>query len=255
MSRTLNDFQQKSFSDEGYLAINPLFDDAKIAEINQELERFIVDVVPTMPTTHVYYEDKADSSSLKQLQNIFQYDSYFNDLMTMGTIRSMAEELLQDEVVPINMQYFNKPAGSGLATPPHQDGYYFHLTPCEAVTGWLALEDVDEENGCIRYVKGSHLKPTFRAHGKTGVIGFSQGISDFGTTEDKANTVAIQGSAGTFLIHNAKTIHFAEANLSDTRSRRALGFIYYAQQAKIDANAQNAYQKSLDIQLKSDSKI
>lgn len=255
MSGTLDEFLQNNFSRDGYLAVSPLFDDAKIAEINRELERFIVDVVPTMPSTHVYYEHKDESNSLKQLQKIFQYDSYFNDLMTTGAIRSIAEELLQDEAVPINMQYFNKPPSGGLATPPHQDGYYFHLTPCEAVTGWLALEDVDEENGCIHYVKGSHLKPTFRAHGKTGVIGFSQGISDFGSADDIANTVAIPGTAGTFLMHNAKTIHFAGANRSDTRSRRALGFIYYAKRARIDTDAQDAYQKSLDIQLKSDSKI
>lgn len=255
MRGTLNVAQQKNFSDDGYLAVKPLFDEVKIAEINCELKRFIVDVVPTMPKTHVYYEDKDDASSLKQLQNIFKFDAYFNDLMTTGTIRSIAEELLQDEAVPINMQYFNKPPGSGRATPPHQDGYYFHLTPCEAVTGWLALEDVDEENGCIHYVRGSHLKPAFRAHGKTGVIGFSQGITDFGTTEDKANTVAIPGNAGAFLMHNAKTIHFAGANRSDTRSRRALGFIYYAKRARIDTDAQDAYQRSLNIQLKSDAKI
>jgi phytanoyl-CoA hydroxylase len=255
VSESLNDAQRNDYAEDGYLAVRPLFDAEKISQINRELERFIADVVPKMPNTHVYFEDKDDPSSLKQMQSIFKYDSYFNDLMTTGPIRSIAEDLLQDEAVPINMQYFNKPPGRGRATPPHQDGYYFHLTPCDAVTGWLALEDVDEENGCIHYVKGSHLKPTFREHGKTGVIGFSQGISDFGTSEDTANTVAIPGSAGTFLIHNAKTIHFAGPNRSDTRSRRALGFIYYANRARIDTDARDAYQKSLDIQLKSESKI
>jgi phytanoyl-CoA hydroxylase len=30
------------------------------------------------------------------------------------------------------------------------------LDPCEALTMWLVLEKVDEENGCVRYVRGSH---------------------------------------------------------------------------------------------------
>lgn len=49
-----------------------------------------------------------------------------------------------------------KPPRIGKGTPPHQDGYYFMLEPNEAVTMWMALEDVNEENGCVRYVKESH---------------------------------------------------------------------------------------------------
>ena len=30
------------------------------------------------------------------------------------------------------------------------------LTPCEALTMWLALEEVDEDNGCVCYVTGSN---------------------------------------------------------------------------------------------------
>lgn len=139
----------------------------------------------------------------------------------------MAETVLEDEVVPVNMQYFNKPAGTGQATPPHQDGYYFHLTPCEAVTGWLALDEVDEENGCIHYVRGSHRTDIFRPHGQTGVLGFSQGITDFGTSVDRVDTVACPGSAGTFLMHHARTIHWAGPNRSKTRSRQAIRAVQF----------------------------
>lgn len=245
----------REFSDDGYVAFKPLLSQNEVATLNTEIARFIKDVVPTMPATQVYYEDKSDKSTLKQLQKMFEYDSYFEDLMLAGPARKIAEEVLQDEVVPINMQYFNKPAGIGQATPPHQDGYYFHLTPCEAVTGWLALEDVNEENGCIHYVRGSHKVDSFRNHGQTGVLGFSQGITDFGTDDDQAQSVACPGSAGTFLMHHAKTIHWAGANQSKVRSRRALGFIYYAKNTKIDIAAKEAYQTYLDKHLKNSSKI
>jgi phytanoyl-CoA hydroxylase len=243
------------FKDDGYIAINPLFSTDEMGMLNAEIARFIRDVVPTMPDARVYYEDKSDRSSLKQIQKMFEYDAFFKDLMMSGPIRGIAEEVLQDEVVAVNMQYFNKPAGIGQATPPHQDGYYFHLSPCEAVTGWLALEGVDQENGCIHYVRGSHKVDGFRDHGQSGVLGFSQGMTDFGTDADKTETVAFPGCAGTFLMHHAKTIHWAGANQSKTRSRRALGFIYYAKSALLDSSAKETYQKKLDEQLKETAKI
>jgi phytanoyl-CoA hydroxylase len=249
-AQLLNDFER-----DGYVAFRPLLSVQEVGTLNTEIERFIRDVVPTMPTAQVYYEDKSDASTLKQLQRMYEHDAYFEDLMLNGPIRRIAETVLQDDVVPVNMQFFNKPPNVGQATPPHQDGYYFHLKPCEAVTGWLALEDVDDENGCIHYVRGSHKVNEFRPHGQTGVLGFSQGITDFGTANDTANEVAFPGRAGTFLVHHAKTIHRAGANRSQTRSRRALGFIYYAKRAQLDVAAKEAYQKALDDRLKSQSKI
>ena len=243
------------FGRDGYVALCPLYDETAIADIKSNVDRLIRDVVPTMPAAQVYYEDKSDRSSLKQLQKIFEYDSYFEDLMLNGAPRRIAEEVLQNEVVPVNMQYFNKPPRIGQPTPPHQDGYYFHLSPCEAVTGWLALDDVDEETGCVRYVTGSHKSDDFRPHGQTGVLGFSQGITDYGTPDDLAAETAFPGSAGTFLMHHARTIHLAGGNRSATRTRRALGFIYYSRDAYLDVAAKEAYQAALDARLKTEAKI
>jgi len=187
MSVIVPDDLRESFLRDGFVAIRPLFDHGEMADLNIEMARYIRDVVPTMPDARVYYEDKNDPSSLKQVQKLLDYDGYFAGLMN-GIIRRMAETVLADDVVAVNMQYFNKPAGIGQATPPHQDGYYFHLSPCEAVTGWLALDDVNEENGCIHYVRGSHKSDRFRPHGQTGVLGFSQGITDFGTAADRGGS-------------------------------------------------------------------
>ena len=51
------------------------------------------------------------------------------------------------------------------------------------------------------------------------------------------------------------TIHWAEANMSKHRSRKALGFIYYAQKAREDKAAHAAYQKKLAEELSQKSKI
>ena len=245
---------KSDFDRDGYVHVDALYSAPEVAEIRRQLDRFVRVKVPQMPQAQVYYEDRADRSTLKQLQQMFHYDDWFAEMMLNGPARRIAEEVLQDEVVPINMQYFNKPAGIGQPTPPHQDGVFFHLTPCEAVTGWLALEEVDAENGCIHYLRGSH-KGGFRDHGQSGVLGFSQGMTDFGTDADHAKTVSFPGPAGTFLMHHAKTVHWAGANNSPTRSRQALGFIYYAKSAQVDEAAKAAYQKALDERLKKAAKI
>jgi phytanoyl-CoA hydroxylase len=142
------------------------------------------------------------------------------------------------------MQYFNKPPRIGQPTPAHQDGYYFMLEPNEAVTMWLALEPVDEENGCVRYVRGSH-KHGLRPHGRTQVLGFSQGMTDFGTADDLRNEVFFPCQPGDLLVHHALTIHRADGNPSEHRTRKALGFIYYARHAQEDVVKKQAYQESL----------
>lgn len=243
------------FDRDGYVGIRPFFDSAKMAEINRELNRFIAEIAPAMPSTDVYYEDKTNRSSIKQMMYLEKYDRYFDDLLRNGAARDLAETVLGEKANAVYLEYFNKPPGINKPTPPHQDGYYFKLIPPKAVTGWLALEDVDEENGCLHYIRGSHRMEGYRPHGRSQVLGFSQGITDFGTPEDVANTAGQPGKAGMLLMHDCKTVHWASENKSPTRSRRALGFIFYGESAKPDEAARAAYKAKLEADLKAQGKI
>lgn len=243
------------FDRDGYIAIRPLFDAARMAEINRELDRYLRDAVPRMKDTEVYYEDKADRSSVKQMMYLERYDPYFADLLQSGAVHELAEAVLGERAIPQNMEYFNKPPGIGKQTPPHQDGYYFKVAPAQAVTGWLALEPVDDENGCLNYVRGSHTEAGWRPHGRSNILGFSQGVTDFGTPFDVANTVTMPGGAGMMLMHHCKTVHWASPNRSPTRSRRALGFVFYGESARPDEEAKRAYQAKLDAELAAAGKI
>ena len=89
---------------------------------------------------------------------MFQYDEWFNQFFFSERFIKLAELLMGTSIVGKNLQWFNKPPGAGQPTPPHQDGYYFMLEPNEAVTMWLALDEVTEENGCVRYCRGSHQR-------------------------------------------------------------------------------------------------
>lgn len=246
--------RQQAFNNDGYVFCESFQTSDQVGEILDQLGRVIRDVVPTMPAEYVFYEDKSDTGSLKQLQQLHFHDPFFGDLMTDGPFRQLAEELLGSDVVCQNMQYFNKPPGIGLPTPAHQDGFYFKLDPCEALTMWMALEPVDEENGCVRYIPGSH-RWGLRPHGSTGTLGFSQGITDFPRDGEIELEIAFPAQPGDLLAHHALTVHRADGNSSPIRSRRALGLIYYSVNAKEDREAREQYQQELKTELTRADKI
>lgn len=233
-----------SFDRDGYVFIPGFFSPERIAEINSRLTQFIRDAVPGMPPAHVMYEDSGDPSTLKQMQDLEKHDRYFNELMINSELTEIAATLLGEAVIGKNVEYFNKPARIGKATPPHQDAFYFNIAPAQALTMWLALEEADQQNGCVSYVSGSH-KRGMRPHGRTTTLGFSQSIIDYGTEEDQVNLNSFPAQPGDLLVHHSMTIHSAASNTTETRSRKALGLIYFGESAKPDAEAKAAYQKAL----------
>jgi Protein involved in biosynthesis of mitomycin antibiotics/polyketide fumonisin len=233
---------KNNYDRDGYVFIKNFLSQEEVEQINTEVQHFIKNQMPSMPSQFVFYEDKNDTSTLKQLQDIHQYHPFFAGVLTGSRFEEIAKLLLEENVIGKNLEYFNKPPRIGKPTPPHQDGYYFMLNPPQAITMWLALENADEENGCVRYIKGSHLTG-MRPHGRTTTLGFSQGITDYGE-KDFAAEIAFPAAPGDLLIHHAMTIHRADGNKSN-RSRKALGFIYFGESAKEDVEAKKAYQQKL----------
>ena len=244
--------QLSMFKEDGFVAVPQFCNSVELSSIESALTHFIDNKISHLPQEEVFYEDKANPESLKQIQRLHEHDEFFAAFFE-GKPRQLAEELLNESVVRKNMQYFNKPPGIGKATPAHQDGQYFMLEPCHALTMWMALDPVDEGNGCVRYLRGSH-RDGLRPHGRTNTLGFSQGIVDFGKEESREE-VPCPAQPGDLLAHHALTIHHADANLSPTRSRRALGFIFYGESAREDMDAHEEYQRSLAEELKVSGKI
>ena len=243
---------QSKFREDGFIFLPGFLSEKEISEVLEHLENLIFEKVPNMPPEHAFYEDKNDLSTLKQLQVLYKYDPFFYGMMFNSRFEKLAKLLLDDEVIGKNMQYFNKPPRIGQPTPPHQDGFYFMLNPNEALTMWLGLDNVDEENGCVRYLKGSHLKG-MRPHAKTQTLGFSQGISDY-RLQDKNNETWFKTKPGDLLVHHALTVHRADNNKSNNRTRKALGFIYYAEKAKEDTVAKEEYQTKLAEEIRNSIK-
>ena len=233
--------RRANFERDGFVAQPSFYGVDELLAIEDALRRFIAERISELRAEHVFYEDKSNLSTLKQIQQLHKYERFFEELMN-DEPKQLAEELLGEAVIGKNLQYFNKPPGTGKATPVHQDGYYFMLQPSHALTMWLALDVADEENGCVRYLAGSHIHG-MRPHARTQTLGFSQAISDYASEAD--DEIICLAQPGDLLAHHALTIHRADANTSATRSRRALGFIFYGESAKEDSVAHATYQRQL----------
>ena len=206
------------FDRDGFVVVRNFLGRSELEQLRARLDHYIRDIVPTLSDRYAFYQDAARPETLKQLQNM-GCDPFFEDYRNNERWCRLATELIGETCHGQDPEWFNKPPGTIHPTPPHQDNFYFCLRPAHVATLWLAIDSVDEENGCLRYVRGSHRAGT-RNHSSTRILGFSQGIVDW-NSDDEARETAVQLSPGDLVAHDGGTIHRADPNRSTKRSRRA----------------------------------
>ena len=243
---------KEKFVENGFSILRSFIGEGEIGDITRNLSRYIETILPKLASSEVMYEDKNDPSTLFRLERMDKHDPYFNDMAASDRFIELAGQFLEDEIFTWGVELFGKAPGIGNETPPHQDGYYFMLTPPTAMTFWIALDRADEENGCMRYITGTHRKRV-RPHAMSDVLGFSQGIVDFGP-EDTALEQAAIVDPGDVIAHHCMTVHRTDPNPSN-RPRRALGFVYFGKNATVDKEASIAYQKELFTKWEAEGKI
>jgi phytanoyl-CoA hydroxylase len=237
--------QKRAYETQGFIVVRQLLSADEFAELQGELDRYLREVVPTLPETYAFYQDRTRPETLKQLHNM-AVDPYFAAYRQHARWNELATALLGEPAQALEPEWFGKPPRTPHPTPPHQDNHYFKLVPPSVLTIWMALEEIDEENGCLRYVTGSH-REGMRPHSPTQVLGVSQGITDYGPA-DTAREVAIHLSPGDVVCHHGHTIHRAEPNNSATRHRRAFAIVFQGESAQRDEIAFAEYQRTLQTQ-------
>ncbi len=232
------EMEKQSYDQQGFVIVRQLLSPAELAELQKNLDRYVRDVVPTLPDADAFYHDKKRPETLKQLQRM-GVDPYFRDYVQNAKWTALAQTLVGEPVNIDQPEWFNKPPSTNHVTPPHQDNYYFCLTPSNVVTIWMALDSVDAENGCLRYVAGSH-RQGYRTHAKSKILGFSQGITDY-TPDDFTREIAIPLQPGDVVAHHGMTIHRADANMSTTRHRRSFAIVFKGESCQRDEAAYTRY--------------
>ncbi len=223
--------QLEKFHRDGFLKGASVLSDAEVAVLQEETLRVIADQGDsTKPQPVMCHKFGSEDRPIWQIVNIWEASPPFKDLVMKSQIAEEIAQLTGDQTIRLwhdQIQY--KPAGVGGVNHWHQDGPYWPiLTPKSQVTAWVALDDVDEENGCMRMVPGSHL---WGDHVK-----FLESLPNFDAMPasylDHPLTVhSCPVKKGEVHYHHALTWHGSGPNLSG-RPRRAIALHYMTEDTK-----------------------
>lgn len=141
---------------------------------------------------------------------------YVYDLITNPSIVDCVADILGPNVIGWGSHFFCKMPKDGKEVAWHQDASYWPLTPSKTVTVWLAIDDADRENACMKFIAGSqhvgHL--TYRPSSEADHNVLNQSIDN---AEQYGSVVYDELRAGEISIHADLLLHGSEANVSDRR--------------------------------------
>lgn len=205
--------QIEQFNRDGYVKGLRVYSPEEIADIRQYFDKLLEKVVAA----------GGDSYSISSAH--LKYGRVW-DILTNPRIVAYVRDLIGENVVGWGAHFFCKMPKDGKQVAWHQDASYWPLTPSKAVTVWLAIDDADVENACMRFVAGSHHhgKMTFRPSDSREHNVLNQTIDNveqYGTFVDDCL------KAGEMSMHSDLLLHGSEANESDRR-RCALTLRYAA---------------------------
>jgi len=163
----------------------------------------------------------ATKAPLRKLNALVPHDPFFRSVAASPTILDVVTQLTGQprQIMLYSDQVFLKPAHCGSPKPLHQDNSYFRVTPhSHGVTCWMAVDDSTEENGCMRYIPGSH---------KLGLLPHKQISAAHLTPEDSdlGQEIPVPIPAGAAIFHHLLTLHSSHANTS-AKPRRAWALHY-----------------------------
>jgi ectoine hydroxylase-related dioxygenase (phytanoyl-CoA dioxygenase family) len=138
------------------------------------------------------------------------------DLLTHPRLVAVVRDLLGEDVVAWGSHYFCKLPHDGKSVPWHQDASYWPLTPSKAVTVWLAIDDADRDNACMRVIPGSHHfgHLTYRMTEAADQTVLNQEVEQ---AERYGTPVDLELKAGEISVHSDLLLHGSGANTSDRR--------------------------------------
>lgn len=223
-SYKINPEQVEFFKEHGYLKDIKLLEDWQVDVLNNDLAA-IAD--PEHPGHDLFYEFNSNESDdpnavLFHSLGHWRITKAFHDVIFNPRFTMVASQLLNDRDVRFwHDQLFCKPAKHGGVVAWHQDySYWTRTTPMQHLTCWVALDDANEENGCMHYISGSHRWGLLE---KPELAGEMNGIHEFLDDDQKAafkESIAVKMPKGYASFHHPLMVHGSFENKSEN-SRRA----------------------------------
>ena len=196
--------QLQQYQTEGYFIFGKLFEPEELGEVTDYILDRVVEkkVVPDLQP-HVT-------------------DGFLRAWCSQPRLLDLVEPLLGPDLALWTVHCFYKPAKIGSRTPWHQDAQYWQMQPVVTASIWLALEPVDQGNGCMQVMPGTHTENNYSHHEidkENENAALHLEVDENLIDESKA--VPVELNTGECSVHHSHLLHGAVANKSN-RSRNGL---------------------------------
>lgn len=245
----------KDYKENGFCHIPDFFDLEELEQIERELALFIERHSSSLVDDEINYTADGQINSIHRLAG---YDAktkgFFDHLMSSQKIQSLVEKFLDDEPEGRRVELFAKPAKSGMASPMHQDNFYWGIEGHNGLTIWCALDHASLENGGVTYIKGSHKKGLIE-HVDSHMPGSSQKVPEEILEQFKSEDfITPILKPGDLLVHHSLTFHGSSVNTSDN-SRRGVTIQFKGKSSDYNQEMINHYTEKLKQQVENRKQI
>lgn len=230
----LTEKQIETFHIEGYVKAGKVLEDAEIDRLNEELHLVLEGKKAHKPVVSrnllegrtEYGDGRETKQTVHQIVNIWESSpAYLEHARNPELTETVSRLCNNTEVLRVwhdQIQY--KPPRIGGPTNWHQDHPAWPvILPADLISAWVALDDVDPENGCMWMVPGSHrwgsvplgTTPDFDPE-------YDPELIPAGVEVKKKPLIMKRGQVA---FHHCMTWHGSNLNTSD-RHRRAIAVHY-----------------------------
>jgi non-haem Fe2+, alpha-ketoglutarate-dependent halogenase len=201
--KVLTPEQIERFNRQGYLMPFRVFSDAEIIDLRGYFDNLLAQ----------YLAEGKDSYSISSAH--LRHGRVW-DVLTNPRIVAIISDFLGSSVSAWGSHFFCKMPRDGKTVSWHQDASYWPLTPSKAVTMWLAIDNADRGNACMRFIPGTHILGHLTWElSETDESNFlNQKVPD---VEKYGDPVYVELKAGEASLHSDLLLHGSEANNSNRR--------------------------------------
>jgi len=198
--KVLTRAQIDTFNRDGYIKGIRIFSDAEIGEIRAYFDQLLAKVLA----------EGRDAYSINSAH--LTYGRVF-DLLANERITAHIKDLLGEHLVGWGSHFFCKMPRDRKTVSWHQDASYWPMTPSKTATVWLAIDDGDVDNACMRFIPGSHhhghLTYKLSEEDENNVL-----FQTVPTAEQYGEPIDVELKAGEISIHSDMLLHGSKANTS-----------------------------------------
>ena len=163
---------------------------------------------------------------VSQWTGVHEQHPVFARQLQHPAVAQIARELLGvDQLQLFHDHLISKPPTNSHTIPWHQDFPFWPVDKPTALSCWLALDDVDDLSGAMRFMPGAHRE------GEKAPADFLRKRKDWGPREAEAAPTTL--NAGDCVFHSCLSWHTSPPNRSD-RPRRAFITILMSAECRWD---------------------